>query len=383
MLILFWACVALIAWVYFGYPIILRAGVLGRRKPCSRRPIHPFVSIIIPAHNEEPTIEAKLRNLLASEYPRERVQILVGSDGSADSTEEIVRRFAADGVCLVSFPNQRGKSEMQNALVAVASGAILVFTDADCLFSQATLQSLVQSFADPNVGLVTGRPAYVNKAQTKVTENESAYLGYETWLREQESARGILAMASGSLFVIRRSLWQPLDPNLGDDFLLPLRIAKAGWRNVLDNRAVAFTQLTQSDPVSMFHLKVRVISKDFRALLSHRSLLNPFRYGALAIGLWSHKLLRWFVPYFLLGIATTSFCLLDRPMFRFLAGLQIAFYAAAVGGFLSRERAGQFPWSVPMSFCVVNIAALVGTLKCLVGVKSGHWVPVRKQTPIP
>ena len=383
MLILFWASTAAIAWVYFGYPALLRVGAFGRRAPHIRESIQPLISIIVPARNEESTIESKLNNLMASDYPRERVEILVGSDGSTDSTEEIVRRFNCDGVELVPFRRQRGKSAIQNALVAASSGSVLVFTDSDCLFSRVTLQYLVQSFANPAVGLVTGRPAYLNKGQTSITENESTYLNYETWLREQESKRGLLAMASGSLFAVRRSLWQPIDPDLGDDFVLPLRMAKAGWRNVLERRAVAFTQLTQNDPVSMLNLKVRVISKDCRALLSHGCLLNPFRYGALAIGLWSHKLLRWLVPYFLLGALASSFRLSDLQGFRFCAGLQIAFYLAAIAGFLVHGRGRRFPWSFPTSFCLVNLAALLGTLKCLAGGMSGRWTPERKQTFIP
>jgi len=383
MLILFWSCLAMVAWVYLGYPLALRAGLLGRKKAYSCEPIQPSISIIIPAHNEERAIKAKLENLLASDYPRERVEILVGSDGSSDSTEEIVRHFAADGVGFVSFPIHRGKSAIQNALAAVASGSILVLTDADCLFLPETLQHLVEGFADARVGLVTGHPAYINKAQTGVTTNEGVYLGYETWLRQEESVRGLLAMASGSLFAMRRSLWQPLDRDLGDDFELPLRMAENGQRNVLEARAVTFTQLTQSEPLAMFGLKVRIISKDFRALLSHRRLLNPFRHGTLAISLWSHKLLRWLVPYFLIGMLASSLFLQDRPFFRVFAALQLVLYLTAVAGLLLPDRARRFPWSIPMSFCVVNLAALVGTLKCIMGGKSGRWTPERKQLHVP
>jgi cellulose synthase/poly-beta-1,6-N-acetylglucosamine synthase-like glycosyltransferase len=381
-ILLFWICLATIISVYAGYPLMLGTGLLGRRKPHDRTGVTPLLSVIVAAHNEESSIEAKIRNVLASDYPRERLEILIGSDGSSDRTEEIVRRYSADGVGLISFPQQHGKSAMQNGLVAAASGSILVFTDADCLFSPSALGCLVENFAGPQVGLVTARPRYTNEAETTVTQNESTYLRYETWLREQESERGILAMASGSLFAVRRSLWQPLDADLGDDFVLPLRVAKAGLRNILEPHAVAVTSLTQGEPSSMLRLKIRIISKDFRALLLHPELLNPLRHGALAAGLWFHKLLRWLVPYFLLGLLAGNLFLLDRPFFRVLLTLQVIFYAVAVAGIFFRARATRFPWSIPMSFCVVNLAALLGTLKCLAGGKSGQWKPQRNQPAV-
>jgi cellulose synthase/poly-beta-1,6-N-acetylglucosamine synthase-like glycosyltransferase len=381
----FWTCLSVVAWVYFGYPLALKMGLLGRRKHFKRGDDTPSISVIIPAHNEESGIEAKLTNLLSLDYPRERVEILVGSDGSSDRTQEIVERFAGEGVGLISFPQQQGKSAIQNGLVAVASGSILVFTDADCLLPPNAFRCLVQNFADARVGLVTARPKYVNARDIATVQNEGLYLRYETWLRKQESERGLLAMASGSLFAMRRSLWRPLDTNLGDDFLLPLRVARAGIRNVIEAQVAASTSLSQTDPEAMLRLKVRVISKDLRALLANPALLNPIRYGGLAIGLWSHKLLRWFVPYFLLALLASNFWLLHERFFQIAFALQAAFYALAGAGFVLRGRADRFPWSVPMSFCVVNFAAMLGTLKCLSGRTSGVWKPERQprssQTP--
>jgi cellulose synthase/poly-beta-1,6-N-acetylglucosamine synthase-like glycosyltransferase len=376
--LVFWTCLSVIAWVYFGYPLALKIGLLGRREHFRRGESTPSISVIIPAHNEESGIEAKLRNLLSLDYPRERMEILVGSDGSSDRTQEIVEQFAGEAVGLISFPEQQGKSAIQNGLVAVASGSILVFTDADCLLPPDAFRRLAQNFADVRVGLVTAHPKYTNARDTATVQNEGLYLRYETWLRKQESQRGLLAMASGSLFAMRRSLWRPLERNLGDDFVLPLRIALAGMRNVFDERVAASTDLSQNDPQAMLRLKVRVISKDLRALLAHRALLNPVRYGAIAIGLWSHKLLRWFVPYFLLALFASDFRLLDARFFQIALALQAAFYALASVGFILRGRVRGFLWSVPMSFCVVNFAALLGTLKCLSGRTSGVWTPERE-----
>ena len=369
------------SYVYAGYPLVLASGLLGRRRPTAPAGDTtvglPSLSIIVAAHNEESAIEAKIQNIFASDYPRERLEILVGSDGSSDRTEEIVRNYSGDGVGLISFPMQQGKSAIQNGLVAAASGEVLVFTDADCEFGPLALRALVTHFDDPEVGLVTGAPAYANEHENSVTANEGVYLRYETWLRRQESERGLLAMASGSLFAVRHSLWRPLDRQLGDDFELPLRVTLAGFRNVLEPCAQTVTRLSQNSAGSMFALKVRIISKDFRAIRKYKSVLSPFSRADLALSLWSHKLLRWLVPYFLIGMLVTSGFLLHLHFFRAVFAMEIGLCAtAAIGLLFGLKRLG-FPWSIASSFCIVNLAAFFGTLKSLGRRGSGSWTPVR------
>jgi cellulose synthase/poly-beta-1,6-N-acetylglucosamine synthase-like glycosyltransferase len=382
----FWFCAFVIAYVYAGYPALLALNLFGRKRPrehtqrdSARVDDTPLISVIVAAHNEEAVIETKIRNVLASDYPREQLEILIGSDGSSDRTEEIVRRYEANGVGLVSFPSQQGKSAIQNGLVALASGSILVFTDADCTFGVTALRTIVDDFRDPAVGLVTAIPRYGNSGETAVTQNESLYLRYESWLRTEESARGLLAMASGSLFALRRGLWQPLDRNLGDDFELPLRTALAGCVCIADPQLVSITRLDQSTGESLFRLKTRIISKDFRALLAYCGILNPFRHGGVSLSLWSHKLLRWLVPCFLIGLAFSNCFLLRAPFYRATFAAQVVCYALAlIGVFTKRERMPAI-LSVPFSFCLVNAAALVGVWRCVSGRTSGQWTPVRNE----
>jgi cellulose synthase/poly-beta-1,6-N-acetylglucosamine synthase-like glycosyltransferase len=374
----FFICLIIIGYVYVGYPLLLRAGVFGTRRNWKRGVARlPVITIIVPAHNEEAAIGAKIENLLASDYPRERMDILVGSDGSSDRTEEIVRRYAGEGVGLVSFPQQHGKSAIQNGLVSLASGDILVFTDADCTFGPQTLQVLIDGFADPGVGLVTGRPSFANAAETSVTENEGIYLRYETWLRREESSRGLLTLASGSLFAMRRELWQPLDTSMGDDFALPLHVATKGFRSILEERAVAVTRLTQDEADSMFRMKMRIIAKDFRALVAYRELLDPARHGTKALALWSHKLLRWLVPYFSISLFSLNVLLLSSPLLRLFWCLQVAFYALACCGLCLRNSVRAPIVTIPASFCIVNAAALMGTLSSALGRSFGLWTPER------
>jgi glycosyltransferase involved in cell wall biosynthesis len=373
----FWLCLAVILYVYFGYPFLLRSGLLGQRKPIYREHLFPTLSVIIPAHNEEALIRTKLENLLAQDYPREKVKIFVGDDGSTDGTPAICRSFEPLGICFFRSGARRGKSALQNELVAHARGQILVFTDADCLLPLNALSVIAQNFASEEVALATNCATILNPNETGIVKSEGIYWKYEKWLREEESARGLLAMASGSLFAMRRSLWKQLDPNVGDDFALPLRVARAGYRNVLETRISAGTQLTQNKADSMLRMKMRIISKDLYGLLRNPACLNPFQVGRLAIGLWSHKLLRWAVPYFLLGLLVTNIFLAGRDFYGVFLAAQATFYLAAAAGLLIRGLESRFPLSVTSSFCVVNFASLLGTLHCLTSGKAGQWKTVR------
>jgi cellulose synthase/poly-beta-1,6-N-acetylglucosamine synthase-like glycosyltransferase len=377
MTIIFWICAFLVLYVYLGYPLLLASGLLGKCMLAHSGSIQSTLSVIIPAHNEEKIIRAKLLNLLSQDYPFEKLEILVGNDGSSDKTAAVVSEFLERGVNLVNADQPRGKSSIQNALVRIAHGEFLVFTDADCMLPTNALRDIVQHFADPNVGLVTGCTTFSNQGETPTVEGEGLYWKYERWLRQQESDRGLLAMASGSLFVMRSRLWRRLDPNVGDDFVLPLHVVKSGFRNVMENRFSTVTVLTQNRPDAMFHMKKRIISKDLRGLLTNAACLNPLRVGPVAISLWSHKLLRWAVPYFLIGLLLSNIFLLGHAFYALVFVAQVAFYAiSAIGLLLGEERIG-FPLSTASSFCTVNLAALFGTLHCFSARPAGQWKPVR------
>jgi len=377
MLTVFWLCVFVIAYVYLGYPLLLTSGLLGKRRLGRRRCIQPSLSILIPARNEEKVIRGKLLNVLTQNYPLERLEILVGNDGSSDRTAAVISEFIPLGVQLVSADEAGGKSSIQNALVERAQGEVLVFTDADCMLPTNALRTMVQHFTDPKVGLVTGCASFRNRGETAIVENESLYWKYERWLRNQESDRGLLAMASGSLFAMRRGLWRPLDPNVGDDFVLPLTVAQAGFRKVLETRFSPATVLTQNQPGSMFRMKMRIISKDLRGLLGNASCLNPFRVGVVAVGLWSHKLLRWAVPYFLIALFVSNLFLAPRAFYGITLAAQAAFYSLSVLGLLVTGDRIRRPLSAASSFCLVNFAALFGTLHCFTFQNAGRWNPVR------
>lgn len=377
MAIAFWLCVGAVLYVYFGYPLLLISGALGKRRTTLRTQQQPFISIIVPARNEEKTIVGKLENLLSLHHPLDRLEILVGNDASTDRTGRLVREFRHPAVRLIDSPVRQGKSALQNALVAISQGEVLAFTDADCLLSVDSLSMLVENLHDPEVGLVTNSVEFTNHRESTVVENEGLYWRYEKWLRFQESERGLLGMASGSLFLMRRPLWRPLDPNLGDDFVLPLEVIRAGFRNVLDPRVSARTHLGQSNPGAMFRMKMRIIRKDLHGLLKFRDCINPVRTGPIAVALASHKLLRWAVPYFMFGALLTNLFLLSNPIYMVFFWLQLLFYALAAAGYLLQLRRVRSPLSVLTSLCLVNLAALFGTVSCLWLRHAGQWETVR------
>lgn len=375
-----WLLACLIAYVYLGYPSLLV--LLSRSRPAAigtDEALSPMVSLIIPARNEERVMADKIRKSLAVDYPKERLEIIVASDGSTDQTNETVSGFSGQGVKLVALNPNRGKSAAQDAAVALAKCDVLLFTDANAMLHPDVPQRLVRNFSDETVGCVVGKVTYVNNGLTSVSESEGFYWRYELFLRQLESRLGNLAMGSGPIMALRRELFEPLDPDVGEDFVLPMRVAMKGYRVVYEPEAVSEETLFQRTPATMFKSKVRIVTKDLRGLLLCRGILNPLCYPLYSWGLISHKLLRWLVPYFLIALFVVNLLLLDQPFYRFTLAAQILCYGLAGLGYLC-QRTGRKPpqiLGIPFSFCLVNAAAAVGVARFLMGKKSGRWQPVR------
>ncbi len=376
---LFWLLAFVILYVYLGYPFLLL--VLSRLRPAppvQKADITPTVSLIIAAYNEEKVIAQKIENSLALDYPQDKLEIIVASDGSTDRTNEMVGAYAGQGVKLVALHPNQGKSSAQNQAVAEASGEILFFTDANVTLRLDAVRRIVANFGDDQVGCVIGKVTYVNEGDTSVSEGEGVYWHYELCLRSGENKLGNFAMGSGPIMAVRHNLFQSLDPDVGEDFVLPMQIAMSGHRVVYEPEAISQEVLFQNAPASMLRSKTRVISKDLRGLWLCRAILNPFRYPLYAWGLVSHKLLRWLVPYFLLALLAVNLLLLDRPFYRLALALQVAFYLLAAIGYLwQRKDKPPRLLGLPFSFCLVNLAALVGVARFVLGKKAGRWTPVR------
>ena len=257
----------------------------------------PVISITVPAYNEEKAIAATLDRLLATDYPEDRRQILVVSDGSTDRTDEIVRSYAARGVELLRLETRSGKTAAENAARVLLKGDIIINTDASVRVHPDALKPLVRNFSDPQVGVASGRDVSVGQIDHDLNLGESGYVSYEMWLRSLETDVSSIVGASGCLYAIRRTLHMSLVPEaLSRDFAAALIAGEHGFRAVSVNDAICFVPRISSLRRE-YKRKVRTMTRGLETLFYKRHLLNPFRHGIFAWMLWSHKLIRWLVPW--------------------------------------------------------------------------------------
>jgi len=382
--ILFWGSAALLAYVYVGYPLLVWAWARLGPRPWQREPITPPVSVLVVARDEERTIEGRLRNLLALDYPPERLEILVGSDGSTDATVAIARRFAADGVRVVAFAASRGKAAVLNDLTERARGRILVLADARQRFAPDALQRLVLPFADPRVGAVTGELILTDDPDR--CEAGAAGIGfywrYEKFIRGHESCIDSTIGVTGAIWAVRRRLWRRLpDGTLLDDVLGPMRVVRRGYRVLFEPAARAFDRVAASAGEE-FRRKVRTIGGNFQLFTRHPWLLSP-RANRLWLQTVSHKALRLASPaLFALALASSVALAVVHPPYVVVLTAEIGLLALAFEGHLLRDDPrARVPFvTVPYALALMNWATLVGFWRFAT---SGlRWEP-REEPPRP
>ena len=290
-------------YAYVLYPLLLRfaASAHGDVEQPAADHAWPFITITVPCYNEERSIRQTLDALLAVDYPADRRQVVVISDASTDGTDDIVREFADRGVELLRLDTRRGKSAAENATGGVARGEIIVNTDATIRILPGAPKQLVAAFADPRIGVASGRDLSVasvsDAASVTAASGESGYVGYEMNIRALETRVGSIVGASGCFYGIRTSLYDSQFPEtLSRDFASALMAAENGYRAVSVNDAVCLVPQTKSLD-SEFRRKIRTMARGLQTLWFKRHLLNPFRHGAFALMLASHKLARWLVPW--------------------------------------------------------------------------------------
>ena len=379
MTLLFWFCLALLGYIYIGYPLLLALPGVRRRAAAASDAEPPSVSILIAAHNEAQDIEATLRNKLELDYPRDRLEIVVVSDDSTDRTDAIVEEVAAAAdvpVRLFRQQPRRGKTAGLNLIVPHARGEVLVFSDANSIYDRQALRSLVAAFADPATGYVTGKMVYTNPDGTLLGDGCSSYMKYENRLRELETRVGSVVGVDGGIDAMRRSLYTPLADDQLPDFVQPLKVVEQGYRVVFTPHAL-LKEPALSDAGSEYPMRVRVALRALWALHDMRALLNPFRYGLFALQLISHKLLRYlaFVP--LLLVFVTNILLLPAgPVYSVFFCGQLLFYFLAWLGYQSEGREDSPRYlSLPYYFTLLNLASLHATWRYLKGEKQAIWKP--------
>ena len=376
---IFWAVLTLLAYLHFGYPALLTLLSVLRPRPVRRRDLTPRVDLVIGAYNEESVIREKIENCLALDYPPDRLQIIVASDASTDRTHAIVQEYRSRGVRLVVAPSRRGKAANFREVVPTLVGEIVLFSDAGSLYRVDTLRTLMRNFGDPEVGCVGGRIRYQNPDSTSVSRGEGLYWRYEVSLRKMESAIGSTMVLSGAVYAIRRELYRPVPDSLPDDFMSPLNTLDQGFRVIYDTDTEIAEKMATSARAEM-ETKIRIVSRNFRALLSMKHLLDPMRRPLLALQLLSHRLLRWFVFPLAVVLLVSNLGLAGHPIYAALLAGQALFYLLAGWGAYQDRRGRRSRLTyLPYYFVLVNLAAALGIWRVLSGAGiGGVWEPVER-----
>ena len=375
---LFILALGVIVWVYVGYPIVLGLVAQVRRKPVARGHFTPDVTLVIAAYNEERDIRRKLEESVAADYPADRLEIIVASDGSTDRTDDIVREFAPR-VRLLRVEGRGGKTIAQNHAVAQARGEIIVFSDVTTVYGPATIREMVANFADPTVGCVGGDLQYENDREYTSAEGRALFWGYERQLRLWETQVHSIIGVAGCSYAMRKSLYVPLDRTVISDFVQPGGVTARGYRTVLEPRAVVIEPVESRELGDELRRRARIITRGLRGAFAMPELLNPFRHPWLATLLWSHRVLRWLAPVFLLLLLAASVPLAwHGPFFRLVLWVQLAVYGSAALAFALERLRVRLPGAfIPLYFCVVNLAPLLALAWLARGEKKVVWETAR------
>jgi glycosyltransferase involved in cell wall biosynthesis len=356
-----------------GYPLMLILAGLVRRIEVRKKPVCPAVTMIITAFNEERTISEKLENTLALNYPKEKIQIIVASDGSTDATNQIVSGYADRGIKLLPVAERRGKENAQKEAIRLATGDILIFSDVATRIDPSGLQQIVSNFADPSIGCVSSEDRLVGADGRPV--GEGVYVRYEMWLRRLESKVGSLVGLSGSFFAARKSVCVDFSGEMQSDFRTLLSSIRLGMRGVSDPEAVGYYR-DVSDPKREMDRKVRTVLRGLTVFFRNLDLLNFSRYGLFSFQLFCHKLMRWLVPGFLaVSLVTNLFLATDSAVYAVLLGLQAAFYGVAVIARIRGNATANLLLKIPSYFLTVNLAIARAWWRYLVGERIVMWEP--------
>ncbi len=363
----FWVLLFLVAHCYLLFVVTLPfvSELFKRRKPdLDESGELPTVSILISAFNEEAVIERKIHNILEIDYPKDKLEVLIGDDGSADRTAEIVAKYADQGITLVKAPKNAGKAAMLNRLNGIAKNDILLLCDANTMFFPNVVRKLVQPFVDKKIGCACGHLILSDKSGSVLGRGESSYWDLESEIKKFEGILDRLVGGNGALYAIRRSLYTelPIKKSVMDDFFIATKVLQKGYYCTFVSSAIG-TEQTSKESSGEFRRKVRIGRANFNFLFSYLPLLNPFR-PLTAYLFFSHKILRWFSPHiFILLYVCSGLLLTSGWIYQVFFGLMTAGFLASVSKIIP---AGYY-------FLLMNFAMLKGFFLAFTREKSGGW----------
>ncbi|MFZ0338963.1 MAG: glycosyltransferase [Terracidiphilus sp.] len=357
------ASLGAVTYTWIIYPLVL---LMLRERHSHPRPVQepPRLTILVTVRNGGQKITERLKDVLAQDYPPDRISIFVASDGSRDDTKEKAQSIPDSRITVRSFP-PAGKSITQNAAIKEISDEIVVVTDVDTTFAPGFLAAIAHPFANPEVGCVSGH-LYFTDGNKTTSVSQSLYWRFETWLRRRETEVGLLATATGACMAFRRELFRPLMPACGEDCTTPLDTVDQGFLVVHADDAVAYDHLPDTARGEL-RARARMTSRNLRGTLAYPQLLAPWRHPGYALSLWSHKLLRWATPVFLVVVVISSLTL--YPEARPIVYAEVLFLLLALAGLLFHIAGFPQPrvFSTPFSFSLANCGFLLGLCQCLLG----------------
>ena len=380
MFYLFWTSLILIFFSYVGYPLTLRLITLFySRKRKLDEDYEPYVSMVISAYNEQDAIAEKLNNCCSLEFPKEKLEILIGSDGSTDKTNAILETNCSSNIRPIFFNERRGKAVVINQLVEAATGEIIIFSDANTIYKRNSIKKLVRHFADDSVGGVCGRLNLLNPTKNVGGKGETIYWKYENFIKRFEGKIRTVIGANGAIYALRKKYYSVLaeDKVVVDDFVISMKVVEKGYDVVYEGEAEA-SETTSPDIQGEFRRKIRIGASNYNSLVELKSLLNPFK-GFASFGFWSHKVLRWFVPFFLVLIFVSNLFYMPHLFYKVTMSSQMIFYASAIiAYFFDRHGQSNKLLLYPYYFCTVNLALAIGFLKFLNGSQTAKWSRVER-----
>ncbi len=373
--IIFWGCIGVIFYVYFGYFLLVLLLSMLEKHIQKDESFIPHVSLLIPAYNEESVIREKIENSLRLDYPKDKLEIVVVSDGSIDDTNVIVSEYQDRGVVLYTTPKRAGKIAAQEMVIPMLSGEIIVFSDANTMYYPDSIKKLIRNFADNTVGGASGDVRLL-ASDKSFDASESLYYKYERFIQQNESKIWSLIGADGAMYAIRKGLYvSPKSNAVSCDDVIPMAVAMAGYRIAYEPEAIAVEDSAPCWRIE-FRRRVRMAAFGINNFLWNRNIPS-MQQPWLLIEYLSHRLFRWITPFFIIGLFVSNIFLLSvSKLYWVIFIIQIGFYFFALIGM--KLKTDKHIFGVCFYFCLNNIGNMLGVIKGMMRMQRNLWKPTER-----